>query len=98
MKRILCTTFVVFAVSAGLASAQGAQQHNNASARNSDQMWVMNVAKAGMAEVQVGKLAAEHASSDEVKKFGQRMVDDHSKANDELKSLAEKKNITWPTE
>jgi putative membrane protein len=50
-----------------------------------------------MAEVELGKLAADKASSDEVKKFGQRMVDDHGKANDELKKLAENKNITLPT-
>src|SRR5207248_5959538 len=41
---------------------------------------------------------ADKASSDQVKQFGQRMVTDHSKANDELKSLAEKKNITLPTD
>jgi len=33
-----------------------------------------------------------------VKQFGQRMVDDHSKANSELMSLASSKGITLPTE
>ena len=63
-----------------------------------DEAFVMKVAKGGMAEVELGKLAAEKASSDEVKKFGQRMADDHSKANDELKTLARSKNITLPSE
>ena len=63
-----------------------------------DEAWVMKIAKGGMAEVELGKLAAEKASSDAVKKFGQRMVDDHSKANDELKALAQNKKITLPTE
>ena len=63
-----------------------------------DEAWVMKVAKGGMAEVELGKLAAEKASTDAVKKFGQRMVDDHSKANDELKKLAQGKNITLPAE
>ena len=63
-----------------------------------DEAWVMKIAKGGMAEVELGKLAAEKASSDAVKKFGQRMVDDHSKANDELKALAQSKKITLPTE
>jgi len=63
-----------------------------------DEAWVMKIAKASMAEVELGKLAAEKASSDEVKKFGQRMADDHSKANDELKTLAQSKNITLPSE
>ena len=63
-----------------------------------DETFVTKVAKGGMAEVELGKLAAEKASSDEVKKFGQRMADDHSKANDELKTLARSKNITLPSE
>jgi len=46
--------------------------------------------------VQVGKLAAQKGQSEEVKKFGQRMVDDHSKANDQLKQLADSKGVTLP--
>ena len=63
-----------------------------------DKLFVTKAAEGGLAEVQLGQLAADHASSDEVKKFGQRMVTDHGKANDELKSLAQQKNITVPTE
>jgi len=63
-----------------------------------DEAWVMKIAKGGMAEVELGKLAADKASSDAVKRFGQRMVDDHSKANDELKALAQTRKITLPTE
>ena len=65
---------------------------------SADQSFVMSAARGGMAEVELGKLAADKASSQEVKDFGQKMVDDHSKANDELKSIAESKNITLPTE
>jgi putative membrane protein len=64
---------------------------------NSDEHFVKEAAVGGMAEVELGKLAADKASSADVKKFGQRMVDDHSKANDELKTLAQNKNITLPT-
>jgi putative membrane protein len=49
-----------------------------------------------MLEVQLGQLAVSKASSPSVKKFGQSMIDDHSKANEELKSLAAQKNITLP--
>src|SRR5882757_10113171 len=63
-----------------------------------DEAFVMKVAKGGMAEVELGKLAADKATSADVKKFGQRMADDHSKANDELKTLAQSKNITLPSE
>jgi putative membrane protein len=44
-----------------------------------------------MMEVAMGKLAAQNAQSDDVKSFGKRMVTDHGKANDELKSVAAKK-------
>ena len=63
-----------------------------------DEAFVMKVAKGGMAEVELGKLAAEKGSNDAVKKFGQRMADDHGKANDELATLAKSKNIAMPTE
>ena len=66
--------------------------------RMSDETFVMKAANGGMAEVELGKLAVEKAGSDEVKKFGQRMVDDHSKANTELKTLAQNKHFTLPTE
>ena len=62
-----------------------------------DENFVMKAANGGMAEVELGKLAIEKAGSDEVKKFGRRMVDDHSKANDELKSIAEQKGVKLPT-
>jgi putative membrane protein len=63
-----------------------------------DQTFAKDVAMDGMAEVEFGKLASEKAASDQVKQFAQRMVTDHQKAGDELKSLAQTKNITLPTE
>ncbi len=51
-----------------------------------------------MAEVELGKLAQEKGGSDQVKQFGKRMVDDHSKANDQLKSVAAAKGVQLPTE
>ena len=54
-------------------------------------------ADAGMTEVEAGKLAQSKASSPDVKSFGSRMVDDHSKANDKLKSIASAKSVTLPS-
>jgi putative membrane protein len=61
-----------------------------------DKKFVKNSALGGMTEVELGKLAAQKASSDAVKQFGQRMVDDHSKANDQLKQFAGKSSIEVP--
>jgi putative membrane protein len=63
-----------------------------------DDAWMMKVAKGGMAEVELGKLASEKATTDAVKQFGQRMATDHSKANEELKTLAASKKVTLPSE
>jgi putative membrane protein len=60
-------------------------------------MFIRTAAMDGMAEVEHGRLAAQNATHDEVKQFGQRMVTDHSKANDELKALASQKKVTLPT-
>jgi putative membrane protein len=68
------------------------------STMTADTEFLTKAAQGGMSEVALGKLAATKAQNPEVKKFGQKMVDDHSKANDELKALAAKKNFTLPTE
>lgn len=62
-----------------------------------DRHFIRKAGEGGLAEVELGKLAAEKGQSEEVKKFGQRMVDDHSKANDQLKQLAESKGVALPT-
>lgn len=62
-----------------------------------DHKFVMEAAMGGLMEVELGRLAAQRGMSDVVKQFGQRMVDDHSKANQELMTLASTKGMTLPT-
>jgi putative membrane protein len=62
----------------------------------SDADFVARAASGGMLEVELGKVAAQKATNADIKKFGQHMVDDHSKANTELKTLAGKKKWTLP--
>jgi len=64
--------------------------------KSADATFAMKAAQGGMAEIKLGQLAVEKASNPGVKSFGQKMVDDHSKANDELKSVAAKDNMTLP--
>ncbi len=61
-----------------------------------DKTFVKDAAVGGLTEIQLGKLAQEKASSDTVKQFGQHMVDDHTKANDQLKRVASEANMTVP--
>ena len=72
---------------AGQSQQQLAQQ---------DMEFAKKAAGGGMAEVKLGQLAQDKAKNDQVKQFGQRMVDDHSKANDKLKTIAQQKNIDLP--
>src|SRR2546423_1353956 len=63
-----------------------------------DHRFAMEAASGGMAEVKLGKLAQEKASSQKVKQFGRRMVDDHSKAAEDLKSVAQQQGLKLPDE
>ncbi len=62
-----------------------------------DADFMVKAASGGMMEVELGRMALQKATNPKVKKFAQQMVDDHTKANEELKALAAKKNITLPT-
>jgi putative membrane protein len=63
-----------------------------------DKAFVHNMAIANMAEVELGKLAPERSTDDEVKKFAQLMIDDHSKSLDALKAIAAQHSVPVPTE
>jgi putative membrane protein len=65
--------------------------------KSGDATFALKAAQGGIAEVKLGRLALEKASSSDVKTFGQKMVDDHSKANDQLKAAATKNRMTLPT-
>jgi len=77
-------------------SPSSTQNQTNRMKQSADHSFAMKALEGGMAEVELGKLATQRASNDKVKQFGQRMVDDHSKAGDELKSIASQKGITAP--
>jgi putative membrane protein len=63
-----------------------------------DRAFVMAAARGGLAEVELGKLAVDKGASSDVKAFGQRMVDDHSKANDQLRQVVASKSVTLPSD
>jgi putative membrane protein len=65
---------------------------------NDDRDFVRDLSIANMAEVELGKMAVANGANAEIKKFGQMMVDDHTKAGASLKSLATEHNIPVATE
>lgn len=109
MNRLLTSVLVFSFGTAMTVSSAVAQQDKNpnktemsskasAGMTTADNTFMKKAAEGGIAEVELGKLAAEKASNEQVKKFGQRMVDDHTKANNQLKDVAAQKHIDLPTE
>ena len=62
-----------------------------------DRSFVQNAAAGGLAEVALGQLAQQNASSQQIKAFGQQMITDHGQANQELQQIAQTENLTLPT-
>lgn len=63
-----------------------------------DSEFVEKAASGGMMEVKLGEYASQTATSPAVRAFGQHMVEDHAKANEELKAVAQKNGIMLPAE
>ena len=96
MKAIITSALLI----AGLAVAQtqATPAKSGASAlSSSDQAFLKKATEGNMAEVQLGQLAQQNGSSSVVKQFGEQMVTDHTKLDDQVKSLAAQKGVTLPT-
>jgi len=98
ISRFCIVALMVAAFSfAGLALAQESPASKSSSLSAKDKTFMHKAAKGGMMEVAMGRLAEQNGQSDDVKSFGKRMVTDHSKANDELKSIAAQKGVKLPS-
>jgi putative membrane protein len=103
LKTSILGTFPCLALVAGSSVGVYAQdQHMDNGTKkmmsSADTTFAMKAAQGGMAEVKLGQLAADKATNPDVKAFGQRMVTDHTKANDDLKSVAQQEGMTLPTD
>lgn len=101
---LLTFTGVAIAQDSTSANDKAAQTSSSSSSTSGtsqlsakDQAFVKKAAQGGLEEVELGKMVAQKAQSQDVKDFAQRMVTDHTKANEELKSLAEQKGVKVPT-
>ncbi|QJW93552.1 DUF4142 domain-containing protein [Frigoriglobus tundricola] len=92
-------TTKLFASVALIAIALGARADDKPAADQpfDDATFVKKAAIGGMYEVQVGKAVAPQAKNDDVKKFAEKMVKDHTTANEELKAAALSAGIPVPT-
>ncbi len=63
-----------------------------------DKKFLMDAAQGGNFEIQAAQLALQKSSSDDVKKFAQMMIDDHTKLNEQMKPVASEAGVTPPTD
>lgn len=85
MWQLLRIFPVAFAILASMAYAQG-----------KDTDFVQKAAQDGMAEVEIGKMVMQRAQDAQVKQFAEQMVNDHTKANQQLMQIAQQKKWTVP--
>ena len=90
MKKSALLTFSALVALTSVLYAQGLS--------TAEKTFVTKAAKGNFAEVELGKLASEKSSNPDVKAFGEQMVADHSKANDNLKPIADSNGVQWPTQ
>lgn len=85
--------------STSASSSQGTSHSTSHSMAkgNHDTMFMRHAAAANLAEIQAGRIALDKASSAQVKQLAQRIIDDHTKANDQLTSIAQRKQVTLPS-
>jgi len=101
MRRILLFS----AVAVTLAVPAAGQENGNPGGmlpgtdlNAADRVFAIALAQGGLAEVNLGQLAAKSAQSEEVKEFAGRMVADHSEANDRFTDIARREGLTLPKE
>jgi putative membrane protein len=95
-KLITAAAVAAFLAFPAQAQDKAAKRGDKAQMSKQDRQALSRLAQGDMAEVAAGKVAAEKASSPEVKKFGQHMVDEHTKMLEEGKQVAEAKGVTPP--
>jgi len=78
--------------------ANPASDKGDAVITGGDLTFVIDAAPSGMGEIELGKLAASKAQSADVKAFGQKMVEDHSKAIEDVKTLMIQKKVLLPSD
>lgn len=109
MKSLRIIFLITFPLIALSCNNQSNQERNNSSItrdmegamgdpyiieRDSDEGFLKEAGSAGLMEVELGQYAGQNALNPRVKKFGSMMVKVHSRANEELKAIADKKNIS----
>jgi putative membrane protein len=80
----------------GTGSASTTEAGKAGQLSRTDEKFIKDACKGGKMEVRMGEIGVQKAQNDQVKQFAQKLIDDHTKANSELKQLASSKGLTLP--
>ena len=87
---------LVLGIAAAAIALSGFQATGADNLSAQDRKFMEDAARGGMKEVHMGHLGMEKGTSQGVKTFSQRLINDHTKANNELMALAKQKGVTLP--
>lgn len=96
--RIAVVSFVMLALIGAGRSVHAQDKDKSDKMAKSDLQVLSRLAQADMAEIAAGKVAAQKATNPDVKKYGQHMVDEHTKMLEEGKKLAQSKGVKPPAD
>ncbi len=99
-KMIYLSVVLVLTIFVSGAIAQDTMKSDEkmTSGKNADSKFMMMAATSSMNEISLSNQALSKSSNEEVKKMAQMLIDDHTKASEELKPIAASKGVTLPTE
>ena len=96
MRYANLASALVLALTVTPAFAAASGQAKKSMKPVSDHEFLMNAAQGNMSEIELGKMAEARASNEAVKTFAKRMVTDHQKGLDSLKTVAANEKVTLP--
>jgi predicted outer membrane protein len=82
----------------GYGTASGEKKQKTPPAHADARLFIKDMTIAGLAEIELGKVAAQKAADPEVRAFGEAMVKDHTEANEKLATIASQLNVSPPTQ
>jgi putative membrane protein len=97
MQHLLALFCFLAILTAGAAALTQTSADAGEAASAADKQFVSEALMGGMAEVQLGQVASQKGTSQDVKQFGQKMVEDHTKMADQMKGVASQIGVTPPT-
>jgi putative membrane protein len=98
LSLLIASALAIPALSGAQTPAPVASGSAAATLSKADQKAVVDMAMSNMAEVATGKMAVAKSQNPQVKAFAQKMIDDHTTAQNDVTTLAQAKGVTLPTD